>query len=106
VAKWTIIYSDGTIAKDGLGYGVIVSEDGTSETALDMSWLPDPILAVQSVDGVTCTIENGNRTTEERTSNLENVATNSLTWWSNVESTWQAAHDAQLALDAYRASTR
>ena len=106
MAKWTIIYSDGIITKDGLGYDAVVSADGSSKTALDLTWLPDSFLAMQSEDGVTCTIESGSRSTEERTANQENVATNSLAWWSNVESTWQAAHDAQLALNAYRAALK
>jgi len=102
VAKWTLIYSDRVIAKDGVGYDCVTSEDGSSQTPIDMSWLPASVLAIQSLDGVTCTIENGSRDTEVRSSNDEDVATSSLSWWSNLEAAWQTAHDAQLALDAWR----
>ena len=80
MAKWTIIYDNGQIGKDGQFY-----DD------LDMSWLPSDILAVQSPDGVTCEIEKGDRTTGTHTQNLENVATSSLSWWSNVETKWNEA---------------
>lgn len=86
MSKWTIMYSAGRIEKDGHGYD-----------NLDLSWLPDPILCVQSSDGVTCELENGVRATETHAHNTENVATSSLSWWSNVNTTWQAKHDAVLA---------
>ena len=86
MSKWTIMYSIGRIEKDGQGY-----DD------LNLSWLPDPILCVQSPDGVTCELENGIRATETHTNNTENVAISSLAWWSNVSTTWQAKHDAVLA---------
>jgi hypothetical protein len=82
MAKWTIIYDNGQIGKDGEFYD-----------NLNMSWLPSDILAVQSPDGVTCEIEKGDRATYNHTENLENIATNSLSWWSNVDSTWQTAYD-------------
>ena len=82
MAKYTIIYNDGAIYKDGVSY-----------TNLDLSWLPSDVLAVQSSDGVTCNLEKGNRSTEERTSVDRNVSTSSLSWWSNVDTTWQTAHD-------------
>lgn len=63
----------------------------------DVSWLPSDILVVQSPDGVTCTIEKGNRDTGERTSQEKNVATSSLSWWSNVDSTWTAKYDVMYA---------
>lgn len=89
MAKYTIIYDDRQIYKDGVSY------DG-----LDLSWLPSDVLAVQSSDGVTATIEKGDRSTGKRTSNDEDVATSGLSWWSNVDTTWQTAHDAALAAQA------
>lgn len=86
MAKWIINYGDGQIGKDGQFY------DG-----LDLTWLPSTILAVQSSDGVTCEIEHGDRVTETNTHNDEDVATSSLEWWANVETTWQAAYDAEQA---------
>lgn len=86
MAKYTIIYDDGQIYKDGVCY-----------MSLDLSWLPSDILAVQSPDGVTATVEKGDRSTGRHTSNDDNVATSSLSWWSNVDSTWQAAYDAHQA---------
>lgn len=83
MAKYTIIYDDRQIYKDGVCY------DG-----LDLSWLPSDVLAVQSPDGVTATVEKGDRSTGRHTSNDEDVATSGLSWWSNVDSTWQTAHDA------------
>ena len=82
MAKYTIIFNDGAIYKDGVCY------DG-----LDLSWLPSDVLAVQSPDGASCTLEKGDRSTEERTATEKNVATSSLSWWSNVDSTWQTAYD-------------
>ena len=80
MAKWTIIYDNGQIGKDGQFY-----DD------LDMSWLPSDILAVQSPGRVTCEIEKGDRATGTHPQNLENVATSSLSWWSNVETKWNEA---------------
>ena len=81
MAKWTIIYHNGQIGKDGVFY-----DD------LNVTWLPSDILAVQSPDGVTCEIEKGDRATGTHTQNLENVATSSLSWWSNVETKWNEAN--------------
>lgn len=83
MAKYTIVHEDGLIMKDNVGYD-----------ELDLTWLPSDILAVQSSDGVTANIEKGNRSTGKHTSNDEDVATSSLSWWSNVDTTWQTAHDA------------
>ena len=83
MAKWTIVANDNAIGKDGVFY-----ED------LNLSWLPTNILAVQSPNGTTCEVEVGDRTLEKVTQNQENVATSSLSWWSNVDTTWQAADDA------------
>lgn len=89
MAKWSIIWEEGDI-------GSIV-KDGVGALDVDLSWLPDEILAVQSPDGVTCEIERGVRSTMTNTENDENVATNTLSWWSNVNTTWQAAYDAAQA---------
>ena len=86
MAKWTINYSNRQIGKDGQFYG-----------NLNLSWLPSTILSVQSPDGVICEIEHGDRATETNTHNDEGVATSSLSWWSNVSTTWQAAYDAEQA---------
>ena len=83
MAKWTIIHSNGLIVKDGEGY-----------ENLDLSFLPSDVLALQSPDGVTCEIERGDRATETHTANDQNVATSTLSWWSSVSTTWQAAYDA------------
>ena len=86
MAKWTIIYTNGQIGKDGQFYA-----------ELELTWLPTTILAVQSLDGVTCEIEHGDRATETHTHNEMDVSTSSLAWWSNVDATWQAAYDAEQA---------
>lgn len=83
MAKWTIIQNNGLIVKDGEGY-----------ENLDVSFLPSDVLVVQSPDGVTADLEKGNQSTETHTSNDENVATSTLSWWSSVSTTWQAAYDA------------
>ena len=83
MAKWTIVANDNAIGKDGTFY-----------SGLNLSWLPTNILAVQSPNGTTCEIEIGDRALEKITENQENVATSSLSWWSNVNTTWQAADDA------------
>ena len=82
MAKYTITYDGGQIGKDGEFY-----------SNLDVSWLPSDVLVVQSPNGVTCTLEKGDRATLRHTENQENVATSSLSWWSNVDTTWQAAYD-------------
>ena len=82
MAKWTIVYTGGQIGKDGY----FCNE-------LDLSWLPSTILAVQSLDGITCEIEHGDRATETHTHNEVDVPTSSLAWWSNVETSWQSAYD-------------
>lgn len=80
MAKWTIIYSGGQIAKNGVYY-----DD------LDLSFLPSDVLAVQSLDGVTANIEKGDRATETHTSSEQNVQTSSLSWWGSVSTAWEAA---------------
>ena len=93
MSRWTIMQSIGRIVKDGQAYD-----------ELDLSWLPDPILCVQSPDGVTCELENGIRATETHTHNTQDVATSSLAWWPNVSTTWQAAYDAEQAAEAAAAA--
>ena len=83
MARWTIVALDNAIGKDGTFYH-----------DLDLSWLPSDVLAVQSYDGVTCEIETGDKVLEKVTGNQENVAVSGLSWWSNVDTTWQAADDA------------
>ena len=82
MAKWVIINSNGFISKDNEGFD-----------NLDVSFLPSDVLAVQSSDGVNAEIEKGNQGTETH-SNNETVATSTLSWWSNVSTTWQTAKDA------------
>lgn len=90
MAKWTVI-NGGTGESDQIG------KDGYFYSNLDLSWLPNDVLAVQSPDGVTCEIEKGNLATGSRTQNDADVATSTLSWWSNVNTTWQAAYDAEQA---------
>ena len=82
MARYTIIYSGGQIGKDGQFF-----------PNLDLSWFPSDTLALQSPDGVTCTLEKGTRATLTNTSNQDDVATSTLDWWSNVDTTWQTAYD-------------
>lgn len=84
MAKWTIIYTGGQIGKDNIFY-----------SDLDLSWLPSDILAVQSLDGITCEIERGDRATETHTVNDADVLVTGLTWWPSVSTTWQEAYDAE-----------
>lgn len=93
MARWTIVYTDGMISKDGVAY-----------SGLDLSFLPSDVLNVQSYDGVTCDIEHGVRATETNTHNTEDAAVSTLSWWSNVESAWQAAYDAEQAAIAAAAA--
>lgn len=86
MAKWVVVFSGRQIGKDGLVY-----------SDLDLTWLPSDVLAVQSEDGITCELELGIRHTETHTGNQENVLTNTLDWWPNVEAKWQAAYDAEQA---------
>ena len=79
-----------TITHDGQIYKNYYAFDNC-----DVSWLPSDVLVVQT-DGTTaetCTLEKGNRDTGERTTTEKNVATSSLSWWSNVDSIWTARYD-------------
>lgn len=86
MAKYTIIYADGFINKDGAGY-----------RDLSLSWLPDDILAVQAAADGSADLEKGVRSTLTITANEAVEDVTSLSWWSNVDATWQAAYDAEQA---------
>lgn len=86
MSRWHVVYSGGQIGKDGWTY-----------SDLNLDWLPSNILAVQSLDGVTCEIEYGDRVTETNSHNDENVLTSSLDWWPQVATTYQAAWDQEQA---------
>ena len=90
MAKWTIVNGDSADAEQ-------IGKDGHFYSHLDLSFLPANVCAVQSPDGVTCEIEYGDPATGERSTNEANVATSTLSWWSSVETTWQAAYDAEQA---------
>ena len=90
MAKWVII-------NGGSGDADQIGKDGVFYDNLDLTWLPSDVCAVQSPDGVTCEIEKGDPATGNRTQNDADVATNTLSWWSNVSTTWQAAYDAEQA---------
>lgn len=84
MAKWTIITDRNQIYKDGVGY-----------SDLDLSWLPDGISAIQSSNGIEAFIEYDNQPTGAAISEqvyVEDISQES--WWSNVQSIWQAADDA------------
>ena len=89
MAKWTLIREDdteGTIYKDGFAY-----QD------CDISWLPDNVRAAQSSDGVEVAVEyKGEQVWYPNSS--------SLSWWSNVETTWNAAETAAAAALAAKQS--
>jgi hypothetical protein len=86
MAKYTIIHADGFISKDGAGY-----------SDLSLSWLPDDILAVQAAADGSADLEKGVRSTLTITANEDVSDVTSLSWWSNVDTTWQAAYDAEQA---------
>ena len=86
MAKYSIIYDDGFISKDGVGY-----------VGLTLSWLPDDILAVQVATDGSAALEKGVRSTLTITANELVADVTSLSWWSNVDTTWQTAYDAEQA---------
>lgn len=92
MAKWTII-------NGGSGDADQIGKDNEFYDNLDLTFLPDDVCAVQSADGVTADIEKGTPSTGVRTSTEEGVATSTLSWWSNVSTTWQAAWDAEHATE-------
>lgn len=93
MAKWTIVYNNGQIAKDNVFYEEI-----------DLSFLPSDILAVQSYDGITCDIERGDRVKEKITGNDDDVPISSLSWWGNVVSAYDAAKAVNDAFEAAEAA--
>jgi len=97
MARWTII-------NGGSGDADQIGKDGLFYDNLDLTFLPDDVCAVQSADGVTADIEKGTPSTGVRTSTEEGVATSSLSWWSNVATTWQTQHDAAVAAAAAAAA--
>jgi len=97
MAKWTVI-NGGSAEADQIG------KDGVFYNNLNLTWLPSDVCAVQSANGETCEIEKGDPATGSRTQNDIDVATNTLSWWSNVSTTWQAAYDAEQAAIAAAAA--
>ena len=93
MAKYTIIHADGFISKDGAGY-----------SDLSLSWLPDDILAVQTATEGSADLEKGVRSTSTITANEDVADVATLSWWSNVDATWQAAYDAEQAAIAAAAA--
>jgi hypothetical protein len=89
MATYTIIHSDGLIAKDGVGFD-----------NLDLSFLPSDVLAVQVYADGTADIEKGDRVKQMITANEDVSDKTTISWWSNVEATWTAANDAYLAEEA------
>jgi len=86
MARYTVIWADGFISKDGVGYG-----------DQDLSWLPDDILVVQVMNDGSADVEKGNRDTLTTTSNEEISDINAVDWGGNISTTWQAAYDAEAA---------
>ncbi len=93
MATYTIIHADGFIAKDGAGY-----------RDLKLDWLPDDILAVQAAADGSADLEKGVRSTLTITANEDIADVATLSWWSNVNATWQAAYDAEQAAIAAAAA--
>lgn len=93
MAKYTIIHADGFISKDGAGYSDLL-----------LSWLPDDILAVQAAADGSADLEKGVRSTLTITANEDVADVATLSWWSNVDATWQAAYDAEQAVIAAAAA--
>jgi hypothetical protein len=89
MATYTIIHSDGLIAKDGVGFD-----------NLDLSFLPSDVLAVQVYADGTADIEKGDRVKHMITANEDVADKTTISWWSNVDATWTAANDAHLAEQA------
>lgn len=83
MARYTIIWDDRSISKNGNVYA-----------GLDLSWLPNEILAVQALDDGSGELEKGIRETLTLTENEPVSDVTSLSWWPNVEQTWKAASSA------------
>lgn len=89
--RYTIIYDDRMIQKNGVFY-----------SGLDLSWLPSDVLAVQVFEDGTADIEKGDRVRLDVTENEDVADVTTLSWWSNVDTTWSAANTA--ARSAYLSS--
>jgi hypothetical protein len=83
MARYTIVWDDRSISKNGTVY-----------VDLDLSWLPNDILAVQAMDDGSGELEKGIRNTLTITENETVSDMTSLGWWPSVEETWQAASSA------------
>lgn len=86
MATYSIIHDSGQIYKDGVSY-----------SDLDLSFLPSDVLAVQVYADGTADIEKGDRVKNMITANEDVADKTTISWWSNVDTVWQAAHDAELA---------
>lgn len=83
MARYTIVWDDRSISKNGNVYA-----------GLDLSWLPNDILAVQAMDDGSGELEKGIRETLTITENEPVSDMSSLSWWTKVEETWKAASNA------------
>ena len=88
MARWVVVMGDNAVGKDGVFYH-----------DLDLSGVPDNVIAVQVYDGVNAEIEYGDRLREQNHSN-EEIAISNIAWWSVVTSAWQAAEDQRIAAEA------
>jgi hypothetical protein len=86
MATYSIIHASSQIYKDGVSY-----DD------LDLSFLPSDVLAVQVYADGTADIEKGDRVKNMITANEDVADKTTISWWSNVDTVWQTAHDAELA---------
>ena len=86
MATYSIIHASGQIYKDGVSY-----------EGLDLSFLPSDVLAVQVYADGTADIEIGDRVKNMITANQDVADKTTISWWSYVDATWTAAHDAELA---------
>jgi hypothetical protein len=92
MSRWVVVMGDNAVGKDGVFYH-----------GLDLSGVPDNLIAVQVYDGVNAEIEYGDLLTEQNDSNEETPISN-IAWWSVVSSAWQAAEDQRIADEAAAAS--
>ncbi len=79
MAKWAVVVDDNWVSKDGIGYN-----------SLDLSSIPSDVLALQSYDGIQADVEFGDRSTM-RVSQNQTINLSDLTWWTSVESVYDAA---------------
>jgi len=93
MSRWVVVMGDNAVGKDGVFYH-----------GLDLSGIPDNVIAVQVYDGVNAEIEYGDLLTEQNDSNEETPISN-IAWWSVVSSAWQAAEDQHIADEAAAAAS-